>query len=140
VLKLLLLALIVSLPLIIGTPQGQNSSQSTSETATPAATRLYIEQRIVNGATGSITCVNGTCNGGSVALSRNLSLQATKEFVKSCPAVTITDNREAADYLLRIDRGDSTLYRRNGDVAYISPAKFKISNLVKDVCTYVRDH
>jgi hypothetical protein len=49
----------------------------------------------------------------------------------------VTDNREGADYVLRINGGSSTLYKQNGDVAYVSPEKFKISNLVKDVCNFV---
>ena len=58
-------------------------------------------------------------------------------FMKSCPAVTVTDNREAADFVLRINGGSSTLFKQNGDVAYVSPAKFRVSNLVKDVCGYI---
>src|ERR1700689_1427126 len=104
----------------------------------PTPKRLYIEQRFINGASGSTTCVNGNCNGGVVALSRNLSLEATKGFVKSCPEVTITDNKDSADYMLRIDRGDSALYRQNGDGAYISPAKNRVANLVKHVSNYIK--
>ncbi len=138
--KLPSLVLLVLLPLTIAAQQTQDSTPNAASSKTPTPRRLYIEQRIMRGATGSITCTNGNCNGSSVELSRNLSLQATKGFVKSCPAVTITDNREAADYVLQIDRGDSTLYAKNGDVAYISPAKFKVSNLVKDVCSYITNH
>jgi hypothetical protein len=64
-----------------------------------------------------------------------LSSAFTPIVVKNCSAVTITDNREAADYTLR----NRTLYDRRGDVAYISPANW-LSNVVKDVCEYIRSH
>ena len=75
------------------------------------------------------------------AASGNVSLEVTQEVIKHCPSViTVTDNREAADYILRIAAGKSTLYERNGDVAYISPAKYKVSNLAKDVCNFATSH
>jgi S1-C subfamily serine protease len=65
----------------------------------------------------------------------HLSSAVTPIVVKNCSAVTITDNREAADYTLR----DRTLYNRRGDVAYISPANW-LSNVVKDVCEFIQSH
>jgi hypothetical protein len=53
--------------------------------------------------------------------------------MKHCPeAITVTDNRDVANYVLRITPGASTLYKQDGDVAYISPTRWKISNLAKD--------
>ena len=48
---------------------------------------------------------------------RNVSLQVTRELMKTCHWVTVTDNRDAADYVLRISPGSSILYQQNGDVA-----------------------
>src|SRR6266851_4123047 len=45
-----------------------------------------------------------------------------------------------ADYILRPNKGSSTLYKKNGDVVYVSHAKVKVSNLVKDVCGYIQSH
>jgi hypothetical protein len=102
--------------------------------------RLYIEERLKTTSGASVHCDNyGNCYGHSGSQTRNVSLETTKEFVKSCPIVTVTDNREAADYVLRINIGSSTLYKQNGDVAYVSPAKFRVTNLVKDVCNYLRN-
>ena len=59
-------------------------------------------------------------------------------MLKRCPSIlAVTDNREAADYDLRISPGSSTLYKQNGDVAYQSPAKFRITSLAKDICGFV---
>lgn len=90
---------------------------ATTAEAQSAPKRLYIEERVVN--------------------ARNVSLEATKAFASSCPVVTVTDNRDTADYILRIHPGTTTLYAKNGDVAYVSSAKVKLSNMVKDVCKFV---
>ena len=67
-------------------------------------------------------------------------MEATDGFMKRCPAVTVTSDKDAADYILRPNKGSSTLYKKNGDVAYVSHAKVKVSNLVKDVCGYIEAH
>jgi len=109
--------------------------------ALAASRRIYIEEYLRSGAIASVNCSTpGSCVGVAGASRRNVSLEATKGFTKNCPAVTVTDNRQAADYTLRINPGSSTLYKQDGDVAYISPAKVKVSNLVKDVCDYVKAH
>jgi hypothetical protein len=93
-----------------------------------APKKLYIEERIAT------SCSGGNCG------QRNLSLAATKEFLKSCPSVGITDNKDVADFALKIATGSSTLYSKDGDVAYISPARYRMHNLVKDVCNFVNSH
>lgn len=106
----------------------------------PQSKRLYIEE-FVNTTTGSsVHCdTKGNCSGNEGTSTRNVSLEVTREVVKQCPTVlTVTDNRDSADYDLRISPGSSTLYRKNGDVAYISPTKYRVSNLAKDVCAFVR--
>jgi hypothetical protein len=104
-------------------------------------TRIYIEERVTTVSGVSVHCDTfGNCYGHNTSTTRNVSLQVTGELMKTCQAVTVTDNREVADYVLRISPGNSTLYQQNGDVAYISPAKFKVSNPTKDVCAYVEAH
>lgn len=88
---------------------------------------------------GSTHCDNhGNCFSSESTHARNVSLELTREIMKRCPNVlTVTDNRDAADFDLRISPGSSTLYRQNGDVAYVSPTKYHVSNLAKDVCNFV---
>ncbi len=104
--------------------------------------RIYVEESVSPAGTASSHCdAYGNCRGSAGARTRNVSLEVTKEIVRLCPdTLTVTDNRDAAAYSLRISAGSSTLYRQNGDVAYISPAKWKASNLAKDVCNYVAAH
>lgn len=90
--------------------------------AAQSTKRLYIEERaVVRPNTSRI---------------RDVSLEATKELRSKCPSISVTDNREAADYVLRLAQGNSVLYRQNGDVAYVSPAKL-LSNAAKDVCQFI---
>jgi hypothetical protein len=79
-------------------------------------TRIYIEERVTTVSGVSVHCDTfGNCYGHNTSTTRNVSLQVTGELMK-------------------------TLYQQNGDVAYISPAKFKVSNPTKDVCAYVEAH
>ena len=111
-----------------------------SQATPPQPKRIYIEESVKTSTGASVHCDSyGNCFGHQANKSRNVSLEVTKEVVKQCPSVlTVTDNHDAADYDLRISAGNSTLYRKNGDVAYISPTKYHVSNLAKDVCAFAR--
>lgn len=103
--------------------------------------RVYIEERVKRTSNTNLHCdASGNCYGQNTTTTRNVSLDVTRELTRNCSAVKVTDKREVADYVLRISPGSSTLYLKNGDVAYISPARFRVSNLVKDVCRYVESH
>ena len=105
------------------------------------SSRVFIEERLKTASGTSVHCdAFGNCYGHNTSITRNVSLEVTRELTKNCRAAIVTDNREAADFVLRIATGSSTLYRANGDVAYISPARFKVSNLAKDVCGYIETH
>jgi hypothetical protein len=101
--------------------------------------RLYIEERIKIISGASTHCDDyGNCYGHGTTRERNVSAELTREILTKCPdVITVTDNRDAADYVLRIAPGSSTVYNANGDAVYISPAKWKVKNLAKDVCQYV---
>jgi hypothetical protein len=105
----------------------------------PQPKRLYIEERVKAVSSSSVHCdTYGNCYGHGGTGTRNVSLEVTREVTKLCPTVlTVTDNHDAADFDLRISPGSSTLYKQNGDVAYVSPARFRVSSLAKDVCAFV---
>lgn len=122
-------------------PELQKAVGSPTSTASTAPKRLYIEERIKTTTGTHVNCdAYGNCYGHTTTHTRNVSLEVTKEMTKHCPVVTVTDNVQTADYVLRISPGDSTLYNQHGDVAYISPTRFRVSNLVKDVCGYIQAH
>lgn len=109
----------------------------TEQTARPK--RLYVEERLNTVTGGSAHCdTYGNCYSGQSTRTRDVSLEVTRDIMKRCPNVlVITDNRDAADFDLRISPGSSTLYKHDGDVVYVSPTRFKVSNLAKDVCDFV---
>jgi hypothetical protein len=123
-------------------PADQKPAETAKQPDTPPPTkRLFIADYVISGAVGSAhTDAYGNTSGSAAAVGRNISLEATDGFMKSCPAVTVTNDRDAADYILRPNKGSSTRYKKNGDVAYVSHAKVKVSNLVKDVCGYIQSH
>jgi hypothetical protein len=61
------------------------------------------------------------------------------EFSKRCPAVSFTQNRATAEFVLETQPGSTTLTDAKGNVLYVSPAK-RLKNMVKDVCGYVSGH
>lgn len=71
------------------------------------------------------------------AMPHDVSLALTREFIKNCPAVAVTNQKKTADYVLRVGAGDSILFNKQGDVAYTSPARFRVKNLAKDVCSFL---
>jgi hypothetical protein len=140
------ICLLTLTPTTVGqTPPSQTSSapnpESKKQPETPPAKRLFIADYVISGAVGSShTDTSGNTYGSAGIVGRNVTLEATDGFMKHCPAVIVTNDRDAADYVLRPNKGSSTLYKKNGDVAYVSHAKVKVSNLVKDVCSYIQAH
>ena len=122
----------------LGIAQSPASREAASQAVAPV--RIYVEEHITAVGLANVNCnASGNCFGSNRTYGRNVSLEVTKEFVKQCSnLVTVTNNREAADFSLKIATGNSTLYNKAGDVSYISPAKFKASNLAKDVCKYLK--
>ncbi len=69
---------------------------------------------------------------------RDIALEMTKAIVKECPRkISITQNREDADYRLAITPGATTLYRRDGGVEQIFGVRFMVSRLAKRLCEYL---
>lgn len=136
----LLLSLCFAVSVLAQTPGASEPPKPTQQPQSPSTKRLFIADYIITSVFGSAQTTYGSTTGGAAAVGRNISLEATGGFVKNCPAVTVTNDEDAADYILRPNKGSSTLYKKNGDVVYVSHAKVKVSNLVKDVCGYIQSH
>jgi len=116
------------------------STITAQQNTAPGTKRLYIEEHIETTTTTTVESKDeiGSFDNNEVSTTRNVSLIVTKDVMKQCPSlVTVTDNRDVADYVLHIARGSSTLFRPDGSVAYISKSKWKTSNLAKDVCRFI---
>ena len=107
----------------------------------PGTKNLYIEKKIESSMTRYVEPRDnemGRYKTTDVITTRDVSLRVTNDVMKQCPAlVSVTDNHDAADYVLHIAHGSSTLSRRDGSVAYISKSKWKNSKLAKDVCEFI---
>jgi hypothetical protein len=98
--------------------------------------RLYVEERTKARIGDSVHCdFQGSCFSHEGENAQSVSVEVTKR----CPAVLAsTDNRNMADYYLRIALESSILYRRSGEIAYTFSAKFDVSNLTKDLCAFAK--
>jgi hypothetical protein len=136
-----LLVLVIIAPVAL---RGQDSATVPEQqpTTSQQPKRLYIEERVKTSTGASVHCDNyGNCFAHQGTSSRNVSLELTRKIMEKCPStITVTDSHDVADYDLRISPGSSTMFKQNGDVAYVSPTRFRVSNLAKDVCAFVAAH
>ena len=85
---------------------------------------------------------------GSLLLTGGTSpqnVEVLKQFTRHCPQVTITSNREKADYVVRFDHAGASpvtpffkdnkvaVFNRNEDLVYSGSTRF-LANAVKDTC------
>ena len=98
--------------------------------------RVYVEEQTSATTGDSVHCdLQGSCFDHRSANSRAESV----EVAKKCPSLlSATDNRDMADYYLRVSPLSSTLYRRSGEIAYIFSTKFEASDLAKDICAFAK--
>lgn len=69
---------------------------------------------------------------------RNITLELTRDLLKSCPSlVSVTENSANAEVRLAIAPKATTLYRADGDVEHIFNAKWTVSGLTREICTYL---
>jgi hypothetical protein len=116
------------------------STVAAQQNTAPGTKKLYIEKYIQTTTTRFVepTDEYGIYKTNDVISTRNVTLIVTKDVMKQCPSVaTVIDNRDAADYVLHIAPGSSTLSRHDGTVAYTSKSKWKNSKLAKDVCKFI---
>jgi hypothetical protein len=116
------------------------STLTAQQNPAPSTKKLYIEEYIETTTWTSLVSKDeiGSFTNHETTSTRNISLLVKKDVMKQCPSlVTVTDNRDAANYVLHIVTDASTLSRPDGTVAYTSKAKWKNSKLAKDVCTFI---
>jgi hypothetical protein len=115
------------------------STLAAQQTTAPGTKKLYIEQHIETSTTRFVEATDevGRYKTNDVVTTRDVSRIVTNDVMKQCPSlVSVTDNRDVADYVLHIAHRSSTLSRQDGSVAYTSKSK-KNSKLAKDVCYFM---
>ena len=81
--------------------------------------RLYIHEKVATVGGFGANCSYGSCSGFGSASQWDYSLLAAKAFIKRCPdTLSITGNKDAADYSLKLSVRSSILYDKNGDMVY----------------------
>ncbi len=68
------------------------------------------------------------------------SQAVTAAIEKRCPSLlAVVNNLAVADYSLRISADRSIVYRRSGEIAHITTAKFDAVGLAKDICAFAKE-
>jgi hypothetical protein len=69
---------------------------------------------------------------------KSYSLEMARQLEQRCPsAITVTENRDTADYKLAISMPTSALYNEKGDVVHVFRTPFLNRNIAKTVCDFV---
>lgn len=117
--------------------------------AAPDKTRIFIAEGepIVATAEGQVGESKGSVTFNQETVSRDVVTMKT--FAERCPDVTITSNREKADYIVFVHREDisplsifvkenhAAVFNRTHDLLYSGTAR-KLSNVVKGACAAVK--
>lgn len=69
---------------------------------------------------------------------KSYSLEMARQLQQRCPsAITVTENRDTADYKLAISMPTSALYNEKGDVVHVFRTPFLNKNIAQKVCDFV---
>ena len=116
------------------------------ETRSPERVRVYIETANAWQITGGGGWNSEGGAAGTSGGSRPQTVELMKTFQHRCPEVTITNRRDAADYVVAFDREGGkdpfrkdnkiAVFRKNGDLVNTSSTR-SLGNAVKDACSVV---
>lgn len=111
--------------------------------------RVFVSTSEAWQAVGGFGAANGTGGGGMAAGSSPQTVEVIDDFSKNCPAVTITSNKDNADFIVLFDRDAAAkaktqlakankiaVFKKNGDLFY-SGKTMVVSNAVKDACAAI---
>ncbi|NYF89252.1 hypothetical protein RBB79_06855 [Tunturiibacter empetritectus] len=104
-------------------------------TAFAATHTVFVVDKVVQGGKGTFYGVKTKALDGDY----HSSPAVITDFIERCPAVSFTQSRPKADYILDTEPGSSTITDQQGTVLYTSSAK-NLKNMAKDVCAFVSTH
>jgi hypothetical protein len=138
-----------SAPPPIQPQQRQEPSPTASDRSVPndGKLRVYVADSQSWQMTGGWGAANGSGGGHESGGARPQTAEIIKTFGQRCPEVTVTNNKERANYAVILDHegGKSALARRNkiavfnreGD-AIFSDSTRSLGNSVKDACIAIK--
>jgi hypothetical protein len=111
--------------------------------------RIFITDSQAWSAVFSFGIVTGT--GVLAAGSSPQTVEVIDDFAKHCPAVTVTSNKDNADYIVLFDRDGAgkaktnlaradkiAVFSKNGDLVFSGKTR-SVANSVKDACVALRN-
>ena len=118
----------------------------------PAKTRVFIAGPEPVTTTGETVVGDSR---GSVEVTRSApsyDIESMRPFVRYCPAVVVTTNRDKADVIVRVElRGDPrstrpllkghaiAVFNPEGDLVFVTQARL-LSNATKNACRFILDY
>lgn len=124
--------------------QGQQTNQKKDEKP-PETTkvRAFVTDSQSWEMSGGFGVSNGSGGGGVRGGARPQTAEIVKTFGERCPEVTVTNNRDKADYVVLLDheggkgwarkRNKVAVFNRDGDAIYSGSTR-SLGNSVKDAC------
>jgi hypothetical protein len=110
--------------------------------------RVYVSDSNSWAVDGGLGGANDVFTGGIHGGARPQTAEIIKTFGERCPSVTITNNRDKADYIVLLDheggkhlvRRDNkvVVYNRDGDVIHSGSTR-SLRNAVKGACACIAD-
>jgi hypothetical protein len=111
-----------------------------------AQTRVYISDSESWEVSGGFAANNRNASGAFAGGSRPQTVELIKTFGERCPAVTVSMDREKADYVVLFDREGGkgvarkhdkiAVFKKDGDVLYSGSTR-NLGNAVKDACAAI---
>jgi Archaeal Type IV pilin, N-terminal len=135
---ILILAITILILAITGVVVGSSAAQEDSPKP-----RLYIETSTSWEVSGSAGSADGTGGGGVRGGARGQTAELIKTFNKRCPAFTITNKKDRADYTLTFDHEGGkqvwekdnkfAIFNKDGDAVESGSAR-SLGSAVKTAC------
>lgn len=137
----------LGLALTIHAQQGKSGASTPNKPPSDGKIRVYVADSQSWQVSGGFGASNGTAAGSESGGARPQTAEIIKTFNERCPEVTVTNNKDKANYAVILDHegGKSALARRNkmavfnrdGDAVF-SDSTRSLGNAVKDACEAIK--
>ena len=111
--------------------------------------RIYVTNSEAWSSSGGFGAVSGTGAGAMAGGSSPQTVEVIDRFAKECPSLTVTSNRDAAEFVILFDRDAAAkartnlaradkiaVFKKNGDLVYSGKTR-SVANAVKDACAAI---
>ncbi len=127
--------------------QPQEKAAETNQPTTDAKVRVYVTDSQSWEVSGGWGVSGGAGGGATKGGARPQTAEIIKTFGERCPELTVTNNRDKANYVVLLDheggkgllrhRNKVAVFNREGDSIF-SHSTLSLGNSVKDACNAIR--